>query len=115
LTIEDSNYDNYWDFNMFTLESDKPCSEIPHHEIEPGTYHYTLEILDSDEDTVVSSFATKDGYNVPLVIAENETGTPGEIGMEDGEDGADWFYAFIVSYTGLVIVEKEILETCVID
>ena len=112
LTIEDPNYENYWDFNLVTLETYTLCSELPMHEINPGTYHYTLEIWDSLVDTLMNSYATIDGYNTPLIIAENELGTDGEIGMVDGEDGRDWFYAFIVTSTGIVNIQKEPLDDC---
>jgi hypothetical protein len=116
--IEGYTWDGEYDVNLLTGDYD--CiTELPKHSISPGTYDYTVTIIAKDNgsisgtassDTLIYCTTTSTScpsggtpLNTPLVVAPNLAGGDAPDLLTDGEPGADMYYLFYVSYTGMVI------------
>jgi len=118
--IEGYDWDGEYDYN-FLLDGEPDCvTDLPNHSITPGTYDYTVTITTTESspsggtvETTEMTFCTSnsfcpDGgvvaaYNAPLVVTPNLEGTDAPDLFTDGDPGADFYYIFYVSYTGMVI------------
>ena len=116
--IEGYDWDGVYDVNLLTGASD--CiTDYSNHSISPGTYDYTVTVTITDsglytdgvETTSSATYCTSDsfcpeggvtGINTPLVVAANLAGADAPDLFTDGDPGADMYYIFYVSYTGLV-------------
>ena len=111
------SWDGIWDFNLPQDEFTN-ISSVPNQSIEEGIYEYMVTITmvgqdsdqDGNDDYIIKCSANyecpADGSygNPSLIIEPNENGDEAPSLFEDGNNGRDRYYSFIVIIDGLVSI-----------
>tara|TARA_Y100000590_G_C15519044_1_gene938612 strand:- start:164 stop:667 length:504 start_codon:yes stop_codon:yes gene_type:complete len=117
ISFTNLSWDGEWDFNL-PQDEFIDISSVPNQSIDEGTYEYMVTITligqdldqDGNDDYIIKCSANYecpvDGTyeNPSLIIEPNENGDDAPSLFEDGNNGRNRYYSFIVIEEGLVSI-----------